>query len=343
MRSVPGLLLVALAVVSVSRPVSAAGDDAARIRLETALEGESFKVRAAAAVALGRMGDDEAVIALSKAIERDDHYAVRAAAAGAIGRIGASRGVSALLYALTDENPFVRDEAHEALQRFYKREHLPAFAPALDAAAPARRLAAVQAYGEVLREGHDEAASALLTALSDVDEGVRASAQGALDRIPHERAVPLLIAGLSHDDADTRAGCADMLGRRADERAVAPLLGALSSLGEREEVRVSIRAALKNHRAYISIDRIREHARSSTVTDERASALRLLAALEDESALALLDAALVDPSPVIRATAARALVDLGGPTVKDLLTRAARLETDIRVKRQLELGIKQVR
>jgi HEAT repeat protein len=337
-----GLLSAAL-LLGASLPAMAVGTSEGRARLETALHEESFKVRAAAAVALGRMGDDEAVVALSKAIERDDHYAVRAAAAGAIGRIGASRGVAALLYALTDENAFVREEAREALERFHKAEHLVAFEPALDAAAPARRLAAVQAYGAVLREGHDEAAAPLLTALGDADEGVRLTAQGALDRIPHERAVPVLIAGLSHDDADSRTRCADMLSRRADERAVAPLLGALSSLGERDEVRGAIRHALKNHRAYISIERTRANARSSAVVDDRASALRLLAALEDAEALPLLELAIGDPSPVIRTAAARALVDIGGPSAKGVLTRAAQSETDVRVKRQLELGIKQIR
>jgi HEAT repeat protein len=185
--------------------------------------------------------------------------------------------------------------------------------------------------------------SSLLTALGDTDENVRLSAQGALDRIPHERAVPLLIAGLSHDDADSRARCADMLGRRADERAIAPLLGAMSTLGEREEVRLAVRGALKNHRAYISVERTREDARQAAVVDDRASALRLLAALEDPEAAPLLERAIADPSPVIRVAAARALVDLGGPKAKALLVRAAQAETDVRVKRQLELGLKLMR
>ena len=82
-----------------SAPAASEGLD----RLVGALQsGASFKVRATAAVALGRMGDARALPPLSEAVRGDDSFAVRAAAAAALGRLGDPAGLPTLFVALHD-------------------------------------------------------------------------------------------------------------------------------------------------------------------------------------------------------------------------------------------------
>jgi HEAT repeat protein len=319
-------------------------DDSALAELGRVLaDAESFKVRATAAVALGRTNRVEAVPLLTKSVVKDPHYAVRAAAASALGHIDVTECIPGLLQALTDKDDFVRDEARGALRRFHSEPHMRAFEAVAAAPEMQVRLAAVAALGDVLRDGNGSAAVYVVNGLGDDAPEVRLEAQLALDRVDHERALPILHAGLANGSTEVRAGSARLLARRTDPRSVAPLVTALSQLGEQEMVRIEIRAALKQHAQFIDLATTRQRGQSGTDVTLRQEALRLLGAISDPAGLETLTLALTDASPIIRASAARALGDFGGSKAKAAVLAAAAVEQDPRVKRHLELVLRTMR
>lgn len=76
--------------------------------------GSSFRVRAGAAVTLGRSADPRHAIALEQALH-DQNAAVRAAAAHALGDVGATRSLSALQLAANDPNQLVSEQARGSI------------------------------------------------------------------------------------------------------------------------------------------------------------------------------------------------------------------------------------
>lgn len=305
----------------------------------------SFKVRATAAVALGRLGDPRGTPALESALTTDPHYAVRAAAASALGKVKAPGSVRGLLRALNDTDPMVRTQAKDALGAFHSKEHLPHFEAAATAEDPRHRRSAVMAYGDVLRAGDDTAAGVLLTALGDDDEEVREIAARALTSLGHERSLPLLLRGLTYVNAPVRATSARMLAESADERAVPALLEAVRRTEETEEVRSSLRAAVRAHREYLEVGAVLSRAgdKSLGAAQERLDALSLAGAFGGGAAERVLMAALDDEDVLVRATAARATVDLGRERARALLSPAIARERDPRVKRQMEVVLRTLR
>ncbi len=306
---------------------------------------DSFKVRATAAVALGRIGDRRATQALAVALQEDAHFAVRAAAASALGRLSAADGVPALLAALDDTDEFVRDEARGALDRYHAPEHLYAFQEALKAEDDEQRLAAVRAYGDVLRTGKVEAAPFVVNALGDEEPQVVAVAQRALDEVPHERAVPLLLDGLQNGPAGVREEAAKMLGKRLDERAVEPLLALVVSPGEADSTHAAARDALRKHREYVDVGAALRAANDAAPEqrDARVRALRLIGALGEPTGFDALAVAVTDRDAAVRMAAARAAVDMGGSRGRALLETARARETDERVQKQLDVLLKMLR
>jgi len=85
-----------------------------------AMDGPAWPVRALAAWAIGRVGDERAIARLSRAMG-DPAYWVRHHVAEAMAALG-ERGAAALRQGLTDQNPFVRDMAAQALYLRAARE-----------------------------------------------------------------------------------------------------------------------------------------------------------------------------------------------------------------------------
>src|SRR4051794_941283 len=76
----------------------------------------SFKVRADAAIVLGRLRQTRSIPALVGAL-RDPHPVVRASAAQALGRIGSPIARDAIAKAMNDPVPVVRHMARDALKQ----------------------------------------------------------------------------------------------------------------------------------------------------------------------------------------------------------------------------------
>jgi len=352
-RRSPRSVLVVLAALAVAPSVRAQDDTEPSApaaaegigRLVDALQsGETFKVRATAAVALGRLGDTRALTPLSEALRRDESFAVRAAAAAAIGRLGDAAGLPALFAALGDSEQYVRGEAEEALARFHTLTHLFAFREALRSEDALARRAAVTAYGEVMREpGASPAlASLVVNALGDDDEDVIAAATRAVSGLAHDRVVPLLLDGLAHGGSGVRAGCARLLEKHTDARAVEPLIALAVDTDQPEDVRRAVGSALRQHQQYVDVSGAAARAGNAADPD-RLRSLRLLAVVGDARADALIESALADSDAAVRVAAARAAADSGQPKARAALLAAADREPDARIKRQLELILKTMR
>lgn len=305
----------------------------------------SFKVRATAAVALGRLGDPRGLHALTSALTTDPHYAVRAAAASALGRVKHPDSVKALLRALRDPDPMVRSQAKDALGSFHTAAHVDAFESATRSNDARERRAAISAYGDVLRAGHDPAAPIVLNALGDDDEEVRVIAERALSALGHERRLPLLLQGLGDANAPVRSTSARLVARSADERAVPALLAALQRTEETEDVRAALRDAIRAHREYVQVGAVLARAGDVSLgaSPERLDAISLSGAFGGRAAERVLAQALSDENPQVRGTAARACVDLGRERAKALLEPALANEREPRVKRQIEIVLRTLR
>jgi hypothetical protein len=94
-------IVIALVVGFAAVPVSTAQDDAAAFR--DLASGSDYRVRVAAALALGKSKNPGARAALEKALS-DPHPAVRAAASAGLGHLGDSAAVPAIQAALARES-----------------------------------------------------------------------------------------------------------------------------------------------------------------------------------------------------------------------------------------------
>ena len=281
---------------------------------------------------------------LADALRNDEHYAVRAAAAGGLGRLAQLESIPALLTALHDTDEFVREQANGALDRFHTPAAVLAFRDALASEDPVWRLAAVRAYGDVVRE-NTSVAPFVIGALGDDDGAVAHAAESALAGVPHERAMPLLVGALQAASSPVRAAAARMLQKRTDKSAVDGLVALVASSEEGEEVRSAARDALKAHAAYVDVPAALKLAADVDLhTDpSRLTALRTVAALGDPGAWTAVKMALYDTDPTVRIAGARAAADLGGEGAKQAVDAARARETEPRVQRQLELIGKSIR
>ncbi len=179
-------------------------------------------VRAAAATALGKMGDPAAVDGLLRALADDRSALVRRSAAGALGELRESRAGEALVAALDDPAPEVRQAAVLALAQLKWGAAGSALAHRLqvDGDAQVRELAAY-ALGEL---GATQWVAALARALAkDASSRVRLNAAEALGKVEAAGALDLLVTALEDRDVHVREAVVVALGRLGDPQAIAPL------------------------------------------------------------------------------------------------------------------------
>jgi HEAT repeat protein len=219
--------------------------------LVKALRNKDGEVRCAAARALGKIGDTQAINPLVVAL-RDSYGNVRAAAAEALERLGDAQTVEPLVQALTDEFSNVRVHAAEALGRIRDTRAVEPLAVVLRKDEDSRvRSQAARGLGQM---GDARALGSLVAALIDKDLSVRYQvvreleslgwqplddnqrARWAIAREDWKEAVSLgsvsvepLIGVLGEKSRDsmnkwTQQAAAEALGEVGDARAVMPLL-----------------------------------------------------------------------------------------------------------------------
>jgi HEAT repeat protein len=149
------------------------GDQDAVRPLIGKLEDPDPRVRERVCYALGRVGHPQAVEALTKRLE-DEHERVRSSAADALGSIGTSRALAALLEMLDDENAAIRRVAASALGNAGSAKPVPNLVGALEDPHDAVRNAAVFSIIQLLstapRDQSHQVREAIVEELEDVDD-----------------------------------------------------------------------------------------------------------------------------------------------------------------------------
>ncbi len=320
-------------------------DDGPQEKLRDVLEtSSSFKVRATAAVALGRLGDPAAVDPLGRALRRDAHFAVRAAAASALSRIDDDAAARTLLDGLGDDDEFVLREVEKALRSFHRAPRQGVFIAELTAGKDeTRRRAAALALAAIAQAGDDDVARLLVDGLADDARAVRTICRQALDTLERRRAVPLLVLALTHEEADVRRQVARLLAARPDASAKDKLTVALMRLGEEASVRRAVVDAVAAHRAFFDEDALAKTASAGEDEDARLAAIAVLGALAGREHITRLSALLQDPSPRVRSQAATALIDADRAAAKVAIAAQVAREADDRTKRRLEALLRALR
>lgn len=195
-----------------------------------ALEDSDSRVRKAATVALGRIGNARAVTSLLAAL-KDEDAEVREAAAEALVAIDPKYRLEVLIETLksdTGKRFLGRDDPFESaiteLGSIGKSATKPLLAAMQDASGyPLTSM--IEALGEV---GDPDAVESILPHLESDDWFARCKAAEALGKIGDLRALDSLIRALGDDHSSyVRSDAAEALGKLGDSRAIAPLIDAL--------------------------------------------------------------------------------------------------------------------
>jgi HEAT repeat protein len=226
-------------------------------------------------------------------------------AAATLGRGPASAAVAgALVEALSDDEPFVRAEAGNALVRFGIEAAREPLQQALRSSQPSRMAGAAETLGR-LRDA--ESVGLLLDALAAEEPAVRTSVAEALGRIGSAEALPALLTALDDPVPAVRWAAAGALGHLGSAEASATLSARLVASVRRGE------AARQGRRR-----------RGDLAVGEPAMVRRRLAwalgrAGAGEEAVAALVAALDDADAEVRRLAAEALGALGDASASPAL------------------------
>jgi len=317
------------------------------------LENGSPKVRAEAAIALGRIQNPGSVPALALALG-DKVVAVRREAAFALGLVGDSTGVDALLLKLKSEvDPTVRESIVVALGMLGARSAGPALARSMRAPRATERWAAALAAGRARdsslveplsaaakdarpemrwrvayalgRIGDRQGADALRKLSTDKVEIVRYTAARALGDVRDSSAAPRLVALLADPSWRVRVNAAHSLGAiqaRRDARSLRPLLKD-SSPHVRWEAAVALGAILDSA-AVLSLTAALQDSASGVV---QGAAMALLQ-IEGERAVSKVAPAIDLLPAFLRSGLLEALGPVPGPLALELLLARAKDSTD---------------
>ncbi|MGI8787460.1 MAG: peptidylprolyl isomerase [Pyrinomonadaceae bacterium] len=226
--------------------------------LEDLMKNANESIRARAALAAGRIGDERAVPTLINLLENDSD-AVRAMAAFALGEIESAKASDSILkiFKLPQTNLAVRARLVEAAGKIAaanpKDEKSPILGDAilnvLDAEAnksKADRLTVTLGLTAILRAKPEDGDSVAAKFLTNLDARIRGDAANTLSRIKAKNADEKLRAMLLSDNsANARANAARALGAAEDKDAFNLLLEAATT-DDDLRVRVSAIRALTN-------------------------------------------------------------------------------------------------
>jgi HEAT repeat protein len=216
------------------------------------LDDPVMQVRRSAAWVLGRFGDWRATPALIDQLGKDKERYSRAAAAEALGVLGDPRAVEPLITALHDPEDYVRSHAAVALGKLGDKR---ALAPLLSTMAIRDNAWSV---AKVLADfGGNEIIPQMLEALSSENPD---KCQLAILTVGHHlrspEAVEPFIKLLEHSDKNTRILAAVGLQRIGDKRALPTLLKLLKQNGEQYPSLIYSLARIKDEAAFEELIRL---------------------------------------------------------------------------------------
>lgn len=193
------------------------------LALVAALRDGDPTVRAAAAEALGRLGDPSAAGDLAAAL-RDSEPAVQRQATFALAELEDPRAVEPLISATRLPDAEVREKAADALGHLEDPRALPALERLLTDQNTQVRKSAINALSQFELSTAPEA---LLSALRDANADVRHEAAHTVGHIGDRRAVPALKTLLNDTNADVRDAAVEALHEIGDEASIQALIDAL--------------------------------------------------------------------------------------------------------------------
>lgn len=202
--------------IAAAQRLAALREPAVTERLLAGIRSENFRIRRAAADALGQTGEPAVPGLIACLQERPE---VRAAAIAALGQVGAP-AIAALRAELSASGVRARRAALEALERL--RPTIPAelFLPHLSAPDPEERWRAAAVLGNL---NDLQVVPALAARFADDVPQVRWSVATALGTLAAHSALRALLTQLSDPDASVRSAVAWALGEVQDQQALGPL------------------------------------------------------------------------------------------------------------------------
>ncbi len=334
------VLLAGLAAGSAG--YGAQGEDKVVFLAAKLKDASSFKVRLKAAVMLGRLADARAVDPLVRAL-RDESYVVRGAAARALGNLGlpmAGGAVEAVFRLVDDEEPFVQQEARQALMHLLGDDSMEQFIAVLQGDRSNARMTAVQ----VLATHTSPAArDALLLALGDEDEEVRAEAVMALQRIERPQLLGLLKQGLARRDAyRIQAAAAQMIGELKMTEALGDLSALLVADDVVPEVKKEAARTLSGMKQRLDVPGLVAQLQSSDRL-QQSQAIQLLGLHGGRESVDALLNLLKHEDLFVRQRAVFALGDAGDPRAVPPLEFLLKNEADARFRQLIERTLRKLR
>ena len=290
------------------------GDKVGLELLLKSLKEVKYWVPSAPAEALVKLDDKNAVAPLI-AILKDDkqHPRVRANAAYVLDHLDSKQVISPLRAALmNDPSERVRSAAAETLGHLGSKEAISPLGAALKEDPSERvRLYAAQSLGEL---GDKVGLELLLKSLKEIKNSIPSSPAKALVKLDDKNAVAPLIAILEDDKQHpcVRANAAYVLGHLGSKEAI-PLLRNVLKDNPSERVRCAAAAALGQLGTTEVIPLLRSVLKDDPSEDVRRAVAQALGQLGSKEAISPLGAALMDSHREVHSTAAAALEKLGTP------------------------------
>lgn len=282
------------------------------------LEGDVPRVRAAAARAMGRIGDPRAIEPLERTMEADRRPEVRGEAAFALGLIGSPESAPALVRRLSAEpHTWALGEVALALGRL--TETPPgtgaALVPLLHHGHPHVREQVLEALALIADSTTTEA---LVAATHDPIASVAWRAAYALEKVPNTGQVPRLLELTRSSTSLVQRHAMRSLGRLAAPEAVPVLAERLHPTAEEWQARVVAADALGRIGGDDALTALGT-ALQDPVFHVRVAALSGLAQLGEPAHLERVRALTADPAVDVRAAAYTALGVCGGREAADAL------------------------
>ena len=256
------------------------GERVTRLLIEQ-LEAEEVETRKAAVIALGRIGDPDAVPALVRAMTDDDELTI--AAAGALGKVGDRRAFDALLEMIGRSDASVRQASIAAINSLGHPEMAGRAVRLLEDSNAYVRESAVKIAGYF---GYAECTDLLLERCRDADENVRRAAIEHVAYLEDERVIPTLVDALRDAPPRVRAAAAAAFAQVEGGAALPHLLGALSDSDS--WVRYFAARSIGQHRYGESLDALAAVANNDHASHVRIAAVDSLGRIDGPDAVALL-------------------------------------------------------
>ena len=306
---------------------------------------ENPQIREACARILGTMVEDNnALINLLKAAEKEKEEKVKYEIVSSIGKFKDKASIDLMAKILTEDNSLkIKQEAAYILGEIEEEDSVPPLIEAVNDKEPEVRAQAALSLGKL--EDKNAVDSLILLMENDENENVRTSAARALGEIKSTDSMGSLITSMETDSSPlVRKNAAYALAFAGDYRAIDPLIRALEN-EEEPEVRASIACTLGMLNNYRAIDGLIRalNDENPLVKEQAAYAIGSIKDYEIYKAVESLEKALEDPSPKVRAGAAYALGEIKDRDSLEALKEALYKEKEDTVTETINKAIKKFR